>query len=248
MSHLYGLLGRNISYSRSPEIHRNLWGDEGADKEYRLFDVDDIEGFVREAKTWRDLRGFNVTIPYKEEIIRYIDQLEGDAQAIGAVNTVKCVPSENGLQWIGYNTDVAGFETLLEEVRVSPDVRAIILGTGGASKAVVQALTKQAIHYVTVSRTPSDRELSYADLSDILQTSVHKLIINATPLGSHQFPDIAPPIPYSLLTPSDTLIDLIYSPAETPFMQQGREQGAKVSNGLTMLWTQAREAQAIWAK
>lgn len=245
MRELYGLLGRNISYSRSPEIHHILWGNDRGEKEYHLFDSEDLDSFVHEAKITAELRGFNVTIPYKQSIIPYLDELEGDALATGAVNTVKCLPSG---RWIGYNTDVTGFEELLESMNIIPSSRVYILGTGGASKAVVRAFEKRGMASTLVSRHPQGDTLDYEALPSIFPIACPRLIVNTTPLGSHQFPDRQPPIPYSLLTPDDTLIDLIYAPEQTPFMKEGQKFGAKVINGLTMLWGQARAAQAIWAE
>ncbi|SJZ31439.1 shikimate dehydrogenase family protein [Porphyromonas cangingivalis] len=245
MTEVYGLLGRDISYSRSPEIHRVLWGKDIEDRDYLLFDTKNLIAFVGRAKAMSDLRGFNVTIPYKQAIIPYLDELEGDALATRAVNTVKCLPSG---RWIGYNTDVIGFETLIGGMDLDPSSEIYILGTGGASKAVVRALEKRGRALILISRHPQEGVLCYEDLPTLLSTTFPKVIVNTTPLGSHQLPDQLPPIPYSLLTSEDTLIDLIYSPEETPFMKEGQKVGAKVSNGLTMLWEQARAAQAIWAR
>lgn len=245
MREVYGLLGRGISYSRSPEIHSELWGEKVQGREYQLFDVEELSSFVTRAKALSGLRGFNVTIPYKEQIIPYLDRLEGDALAIQAVNTVKCLPS--GL-WIGYNTDVLGFEALLDEVISSTtDAEVYVLGTGGAAKSVVRAWEKRGKTPWLVSRTPwGAKEIGYVELSYLLTRHSHRVIINTTPLGSQQHVDSCPPIPYDQLTADDVLIDLVYSPAETLFIRQGRAQGACVINGWVMLVEQARAAQEIW--
>lgn len=245
MSEIYGLLGRGISYSRSPEIHKSLWADDYCERQYILFDTTDLDTFVAKGKQMHELRGFNVTIPYKEAIIPFLDALEGDALATGAVNTVKCCPSG---RWVGYNTDVTGFEELLEGMPLNTCSEVYVLGTGGASKAVVRAFQKRGMPSSLVSRHPYGDTLSYEALSQTFSPSSPKIIVNTTPLGSHLFPDELPPIPYHLLTPADTLIDLVYVPEETPFMKEGQRRGATVSNGLKMLWGQARAAQLIWAK
>ena len=248
MRELYGLLGRRISYSRSPEIHQALWQEKDdalIGSEYVLFDTDDLKSFVNYAKSLKHLRGFNVTIPYKESILAYLDEIDEDASIIGAVNTVKCMPDGG---WIGYNTDVTGFEETIRGLDLCSPIQVFILGTGGASKAVARAFEKRSIPFTYVSRHPQGAHIGYDTMEMRLNPSIPQLIVNTTPLGSAQYPSQSPPIPYDLLSSRTLLIDLIYVPEDTSFMQEGRKFGARTFNGLTMLWAQARAAQKIWSK
>ncbi len=244
----YGLLGRGISYSRSPEIHDSLWKEKGKACEYLLYDTDDLTAFFEWAKGNRRLDGFNVTIPYKEQVIPFLDTLDDDAAKVGAVNTVKCLRSDSECRFIGYNTDVAGFEQTLGLFTIRPDAHAIVLGTGGASKAVCHAFSKQNIPYRSVSRTAGKGYFTYEDLDTLVKLPGQKVIVNATPMGTVHLQDVYPPLPYTALTEIDILIDLVYTPEETPFMAKGKAAGAQVSGGFTMLYGQARAAQAIWER
>lgn len=203
------------------------------------------------------LSGFNVTIPYKEAFIPYLDELDSAAKEIGAVNTVKVFP-DGRLK--GYNTDVIGFEFLLgkrasdnrhceggtiEAIHIAPTTMALILGTGGASKAVQYVLKKNHIPYHLVSRDAMKGDYTYDQLTpEIIKE--HLLIINTTPVGMAPNIEAAPAIPYDAITNQHTLIDLIYNPEETLFLRHGREHGATTANGLPMLYAQAEAAWKIW--
>lgn len=242
--HTYGLIGRTLAHSFSPRYFAQKFEREGiADAEYRAFELPRIEDFPALLQARHRLAGLNVTIPYKEQIIPYLDRLSAEAQAIGAVNTI----AFEGDELVGHNTDAEGFRAsltphLMAAQRQQP---ALILGTGGASKAVAYVLGELGMAFSFVSRTPQEGQLNYADVTpECLQTV--GLIVNTTPLGTH--PDIkkCPTLPYSALGPKHLLYDLIYNPAETLFMRQGRNQGATAVNGWNMLRLQAEAAWRTW--
>jgi len=241
MKELYGLLGKNIGYSFSRGYFSEKFQKEKLDHQYTNFDLDRIED-VTDLLHNPDIKGMNVTIPYKEEIIPFLDKLDPIAQEIGAVNVIKF---EKGEKTIGYNSDYYGFTTSLEPLLHADITKALILGTGGASKAIAFALGKLGIDHTFVSRNSGAGKLSYSDLNNVVMAS-NKLIINCTPLGTH--PDIKahPDIPYHYLTEKHVLYDLIYNPDQTAFMKKGLQQGAKVTNGLKMLILQAEKSWEIW--
>ena len=238
---LYGLVGHPLGHSFSKTYFSEKFDREGIDACYENFDLDDLEALRALLRQHPDLCGFNVTIPYKEAILPYLDLLDPVAAEVGAVNTVKVMP--NG-QLKGYNTDVIGIEkTLLRLAGHMPS--ALILGTGGASKAVQYVLKKMDLPYHLVSRSSERGTFTYETLTPgIIQD--HLLTINATPVGMAPFVDEAPAIPYEALTPEHVLFDLIYNPEETLFLKHGRENGAQTVNGLEMLHAQADAAWNIW--
>lgn len=240
-----GLIGKNISYSFSKgyfeEKFKNLNID---DLTYRNFDIPEIEEFPfliyqKEEK----FLGFNVTIPYKLSIMKYLTSIDADAQKIGAVNTIK-ITDDNEL--VGYNTDIYGFENSLKPLLKPHHKKALILGTGGASKAIAFVLDKLNIEYLFVSRNiNSNTIISYKDISkEVLES--HHLIINCTPLGTHPNIENCPDIPYEFITNKHFLFDLIYNPSETTFLKQGKEKGSIIKNGLEMLELQAEKSWEIW--
>lgn len=192
-----------------------------------------------------DLFGLNVTIPYKESIIPFLDDLDQEARNIGAVNTVRILRKNERVHTIGYNTDVYGFHMSLKPFLLNTHHRALVLGTGGAAKAVKYVLKKMGISVVSVSRYAGKAELTYDQLNEAIIRS-HPLIINTTPLGMHPDSDSFPPIPYQAIGPDHLLFDLIYNPEETLFLKKGKEQGAVILNGHTMLKLQAEKAWEIW--
>lgn len=232
-----GLLGHDIGYSRSPKLFEEIFHREGLEgSTYRLIDRPEVEPFVSEVRRTDHWDGFNVTTPYKTAIIPYLDRLDPLAAAVGAVNCVTC---REGLL-TGYNTDVEGFAvSLREEVgeRTLPS-SALILGSGGASRAVRVALEQLGIPSETVSRS---RGLTYDKLTPE-QLAHTPLIVHATPLGSAKYPGAKPPLPYDALHPGQLLIDLTYEPEVTPFLAEGRAHGCRTANGLTMLRAQAEAA------
>ncbi len=260
------LIGHPVHHSFSGRYFNEKFELEGIDAEYLLVDLDDINQFeaLLLSSKWS---GFNVTIPYKKEIIKYLDSLSLEAEEIGAVNTIKvcyfpegesCAENraKNSVkdckpQLIGYNTDVIGFESTLTPLLEPHHNRAIILGTGGASMAVAYVLRKLGIEYVKVSRTAinsgncGDNIISYNQLTAEMVES-HKLIINTTPIGMTPNTTEYPTIPYDALTTQHLLYDLVYNPERTLFLQFGEERGCKTISGLAMLYAQADAAYKIW--
>ena len=238
----YGLIGKNISYSFSKGFFTHKFETEKRKDTYENFDIDRIEDFPNIIKNTQGLKGLNVTIPYKESIIPFLNKLDNEAEKIGAVNTIKF--SKNG-QLIGYNTDHYGFAKSLEEFFPFHKKTALILGTGGASKAIKYVLEALHFEFLTVSRTPNGTSISYEAMNrDIINK--YFLIINCTPVGT--FPDVNsyPQIPYHLLTKNHVLYDLIYNPAQTEFIKRGFAAGARVTNGISMLEYQVEKSWAIW--
>lgn len=213
---------------------------------YVNFDIENIEDFLEIVSKYnKSLKGCNVTIPYKESIFNYLDEIDRTASEIGAVNTIKF--SSDG-KLVGYNTDVVGFEKSLIPLLKTHHTKALILGTGGASKAVAYVLKKIDIDYFKVSRNPKDNlVLTYADISNQLLNE-YSLIINCSPLGTYPNINQKPMIPYQFLTSKHLLYDLIYNPVETAFLIEGKKRGTQVKNGLEMLELQAEESWRIWNK
>ena len=238
----YGLIGRNISYSFSRGYFREKFRKLGLeDCDYVNFDLQHIQEFTALLHQHQELAGLNVTIPFKEAVIPYLNALDPIAEKIGAVNTIKLTPEGT----VGYNTDAHGFEQALLPYLKPHHRGALILGTGGASKAIAYVLDKLGIPYKYVSRNPLAEQLAYEDISASVLTA-HPLIVNCTPLGT--WPDIEakPNIPYDLLGPQQLLFDLIYNPEKSTFLQQGEQRGTVISNGLKMLELQAEKAWEIW--
>jgi shikimate dehydrogenase len=243
---LLGLIGYPLSHSFSAGYFSEKFRKEGIrDFEYRNFPLQNLSGFRELVKTHPDLIGLNVTIPYKEEIIDYIDKIDPVAKKISAVNTLKFFQDGSRKAITGYNTDYYGFRDSLVPNLDSGHRNALILGTGGASKAVAFVLDELGIKYLYVSRKPEGGELGYHDLC-ISVIQKHLLIINTTPLGT--FPEIRsfPDIPYDLLSPDHLLYDLVYNPPETEFLRFGRQKGTKCINGQKMLELQAEKSWEIW--
>lgn len=244
---IYGLIGKKLAHSFSPEYFRLKFEKSRIDAKYSLFELDEIAGLQHLIQSDSNIFGLNVTIPYKKEIIQYLHELDEVASQVGSVNTIRFIRDERGLILKGYNTDVLGFEqTLLHFLNKKQGIRALLLGTGGSASAVVYVLKKHKMPFLTVSRNPKmENEISYRELNkEVLQES--KLIINTTPVG--MFPNVvdAPPIPYQFLGKGHFLYDLVYNPIETEFLKRGKRQGAKTLNGLKMLEVQAEESWKTW--
>jgi len=238
----FGLIGRNISYSFSRGYFTQKFSDLNlSGYTYENFDFQEIEEFKTLIKEQSNIAGFSVTIPYKQEIIPYLDGLDTKAEKIGAVNTIK--PTANGL--IGYNTDIHGFQKSIEPFLKEHHKKALILGTGGASKAVAFVFEELGIAYKFVSRTAKENQLTYSELTkEIIEE--YTVIVNSSPLGT--FPNIKdkPAIPYQFLKDKHLLFDLIYNPEKTAFLQEGENAGAAICNGGKMLELQAEKAWEIW--
>ncbi|WP_340170889.1 shikimate dehydrogenase [Lacinutrix sp.] len=242
----FGLIGKDISYSFSRNYFKKKFEIEGVKNvSYENFDIKDIATFKSKLKQETDINGYNVTIPFKETIIPYLDKLNKKAKIIGAVNTIKI--SKKG-QFIGYNTDYYGFKKSLKPLLKPYHKNALILGTGGASKAIAYALKSLDIKYVFISRNASEKaKYTYNELTETI-INTHQIIINCTPLGT--FPDInnCPNIPYQAITNKHLLFDLIYNPSETKFLKLGKQNKAVTINGEQMLLLQAEKSWQIWNK
>jgi shikimate dehydrogenase len=238
----FGLIGFPLSHSFSKKYFTDKFEQEGIkDCAYDVYPLENIAQLPALLKNNPTLEGLNVTIPYKEQVLPYLTQKGEIVQRMGACNCIKIA----GGQLTGYNTDVDGFEQSLAKYLQPTHKRALVLGTGGAGKAVEYVLKKLKIRYKYVSRKPSVKNLSYEQLTaDVI--AAHTLIINTTPLGMYPNITQAPPIPYHSLTPAHYLFDLIYNPAKTLFLQKGEEHGAVIQNGLDMLVVQAEESWKIW--
>ena len=243
---LYGLIGYPLSHSFSKKYFSEKFEKEGiSGASYELFELPDISGFEPLVKRLPDLCGLNVTIPHKQAIISYLNALDGSAQKVGAVNVIRL---QGGVR-TGYNSDYFGFKRSLEQwlPKEKSGLKALVLGTGGASKAVTAALNDLDIPFQLVSRTAGPQLLTYRSLqSQPEMLKEHQLIINTTPLGTAPNIDEAPPLDYHLLSSEHFLYDLVYNPAQTRFMLLGKSQGAQAKNGLEMLQLQAEKAWEIW--
>ncbi len=241
---IYGLLGKNISYSFSRGYFSKKFKKLNLKKyKYVNFDIPQIEDFPLVIYRKRNLSGLNVTIPYKVDVIPYLDKLDKTAKIIGAVNTIK-ISKKGKLK--GYNSDVVGFENSIKPLLKEHHTKALILGTGGASKAVAYALKINSIAYKFVSRNPENsNQISYENLSEEI-IKEHTIIINCTPLGTSPNIEKCPNIPYQFITKNHLLYDLIYNPEITTFLSKGKENGATIKNGYEMLELQAEESWRIW--
>lgn len=241
---LFGLLGRNISYSFSKGYFTEKFLKDAAlsNCSYENFDIQDIAEFKEIIKNNPDLVGMNVTIPYKEVVIPFLDEMSTIAAEIGAVNTIKFT-KDGKLK--GFNTDYYGFQKSLEPLLQNHHKKALILGTGGASKGVAYALKELGIDCTFVSREAKEGILAYADLNETVFEN-YQIIINASPVGTSPNIETYPLIPYEFFTDKHIAYDLIYNPAETQFLKKAKLQGAVTKNGQDMLIFQAEKAWEIW--
>ncbi len=245
MEKRFGLIGLTVSHSFSKTYFEEKFFREGLrDHTYELFPLSKIEEVENLLKETVGLSGLNVTLPYKESVIKFLDEIDPVAKRIGAVNVIKVKDGK----YIGYNTDSAAFtETLTKWLPENHKIKAIILGTGGASKAIRESLSKLKITFKTVSRSEEKGDLTYEELNAKPELfEKHHLIINATPLGLHPNTEAMAPIDYSLLNEKHYVYDLIYNPARTIFLQKAEIHGAQIKNGLEMLQIQAEKSWEIW--
>lgn len=247
--HVFGLIGYPLShsFSKSYFTEKFEWMKR-TDHRYELFPLASIAEFPTLLKQQVDLKGINVTIPYKQAVLPFLDELDSEAASIGAVNVIQI---KNG-QLKGYNSDIYGFELSLRGLLAKSNtaahsLKALVLGTGGASLAICYVLKKLNIDFSLVSRSPSAHQLSYEQLSPEL-LKAHRLVVNCTPVGTFPKQDNFPALPYEAITKNHFFYDLVYNPKETLFLQKAKQKGAIVSNGLIMLHLQAEKAWEIWNK
>lgn len=244
----YGLLGYPLGHSFSKNYFNQKFEAEKIDAEYLNFEIPDIKEIKNVIKENPELNGLNVTIPYKQQVIPYLDDLDDDARQIGAVNVIKFSKGLFGkVKLKGYNSDIIGFKQSIETLLKDHHRKALILGTGGASKAVFHGLKQLGIAATFVSRQCKEYCITYEEITEKIMEQYH-VIVNTTPLGMYPNVNACPNIPYELLTSDHLLYDLLYNPDETLFMQKGKERGAVVKNGLEMLLLQAFAAWEIWQK
>ncbi|MFD2554051.1 shikimate dehydrogenase family protein [Sphingobacterium tabacisoli] len=241
-----GLIGFPLGHSFSKNYYLSKFEDEEInDVNYDLYSLENINQFPSLFLNDNRFRGFNVTIPHKQTVMGFIDDLSIEAKEIGAVNCITVHRSEDKVSLKGYNTDAFGFETSLTPLLTPQHNRALVLGNGGAAKAILYTFEKLGIPYTIVSRSKTNGHLTYEQLNEDLISS-HPIIVNCTPLGT--FPNIeeCPQIPYEYISNRHLLYDLIYNPVETLFLQKGRSQNAITKNGHEMLILQAEKNWQIW--
>ncbi len=243
---LLGLIGYPLSHSFSVKYFGEKFGRErisGFDyRNYPIESVNELRPLIEDTK---ELIGLNVTIPHKEKVMPLLDEIDPEASAIGAVNTIRIRREGGKINLKGYNSDAYGFRESLMPLLGAGHRQALVLGTGGASKAVTHALGELGIAYQHVSRTPSGGQLHYLDLCYAI-IKKHTIIINTTPLGTYPHTSSFPNIPYDLVTPGHIMYDLVYNPPETEFLRLGKQKGAVVKNGHEMLVLQAERSWEIW--
>lgn len=245
MKRLYGLVGFPLGHSFSASYFSEKFRLENTEAEYRNFPMEVVDSVRNLVAENLNLHGFNVTIPHKQAIIPFLDKLSDAAREIGAVNVVKIFREDGKLRLFGFNTDYIGFEESLKPLLPNDCRAALVLGTGGASRAVAYALRRLGILPQFVGRRASHEVLSYDCLNaDIMRNN--RLIVNCTPLGMFPDTDSVPPILWSEVCSGHLLYDLVYNPEQTKFMRMGSERGARVKNGLEMLHRQAEAAWNIW--
>lgn len=237
----FGLIGRKLGHSFSRSYFTDKFQRESINADYSLIEIEDIAAINGIIKGNDSLRGLNVTIPYKESVLPYLDELSAEAEAVGAVN---CIAIKDGYLK-GYNTDIEGIDLSLNMLNIEPSCKALIFGTGGASKAVAYILRSRNIAYKVVSRTTERGDITYKDITPETLAE-HTLLINTTPLGMYPDVDSAPDIDYGAVSSSHRVFDLVYNPEPTLFMRRCMEQGASVIGGSAMLRCQAEASWRIW--
>ncbi|MBO4443783.1 MAG: shikimate dehydrogenase [Bacteroidaceae bacterium] len=242
---LYGIIGNPLKQSFSQKYFTEFFGKTGRDARYSLFYLESIKDFPALVKEYPEMIGLNVTIPYKQQVIPYLDTLDESASAIGAVNVIRVSHQDGRIFLSGHNSDFIGFRDSIKPLLRPHHRKALILGTGGASKAVDYALRQLGIETTFVSRTPATGQLAYGQLDQNIMQE-YTIVVNTTPLG--MFPDVdsCADIPYQLLGERHLCYDVVYNPEKTLFLQKAEEKGATIKNGLEMLYLQAQEAWKIW--
>jgi shikimate dehydrogenase len=244
----YGLIGFPLKHSFSRSYFNDKFAAENIDAEYINFEIPSIEEFKDIIKGYPNLKGLNVTIPYKEQVIPYLDELSDNAKLIGAVNVIKFSRTKGKLKLTGYNSDIIGFKESIDPLLQTPNQQALVLGSGGSAKAIFYGLRQLGVVPTYVSRTANPDDIftiTYNQLTQEMMES-HPIIVNCTPVGMWPQVDECPNIPYQYVTEKHLLYDLLYNPNETMFMRLGKERGATVKNGLEMLLLQAFASWEFW--
>lgn len=241
----YGLIGYHLGHSFSMGYFNEKFKNEAINAVYENFEIPDIQDITTVIGSNPDLAGFNVTIPYKEKVMDYLDYIAPEAAEIDAVNVVKVTHNGERAVLKGFNSDVVGFVNSIKPLLRPLHKKALVLGTGGASKAVEYGLRKLGLETIKVSRTEKDYTITYGQVTPEL-LSEYKVIVNCTPCGMAPHFDECPNLPYDSIDDSFLLYDLIYNPEETLFLRKGKEKDATVKNGLEMLLLQAEEGWNIW--
>ena len=245
----YGLIGKNLSHSFSPDYFKKKFQNLGIKADYKIFELNDITEFPKLIANNTDIKGLNVTIPYKRSVSQFMDLVDETVKRTGSINTVKIQHKHNKAILSAYNTDVIGLEeTIAPILNKKENIKALILGSGGSANSVAYVLQILGIYFSIVSRNPIGRSQTHYSMLNKEIIEQNFLIINTTPVG--MYPDINsfPQIPYEFITDKHILYDLIYNPSDTLFLQKGREHGATCINGLKMLEIQADAAWSIWNK
>lgn len=246
MKDKYGLIGNPLGHSYSHEFFNKKFKDEGINAEYFKFPIPDISELLNIIKNNPELQGLNVTIPYKEQVIAYLDELDENTRQIGAVNVIKFIRENGNLKLKGFNSDLIGFQNSIIPLINDSHKKALILGTGGASKAVAQAFRNMGIEYTFVSRTKNTpNTIHYNDLDKSI-IEEYTIIVNTSPVGTYPNVNEYPNIPYQYLTDKHLLYDVVYNPPLTKFLESGQKYGAIIKNGEEMLKLQAIGAWEIW--
>lgn len=242
---IYGLIGFPLIHSFSQNYFNQKFEAESIKARYLNFELPDIGDFMEVVSEYPTLAGLNVTIPYKEQVIPYLNEMDEDAAKIGAVNVIKIIRNKGSLKFKGYNSDIIGFTDSISPLLNERRKKALVLGTGGASKAVVRGLENLGITATLVSRSAREGVITYEDLTPELMAE-NLIIVNTTPLGMYPHVEECPDIPYDCLTKEHLCYDLLYNPDVTMFMRKAEEYGAETKNGLEMLLLQAFAAWNIW--
>lgn len=241
----YGIIGLPLGHSFSPGFFNEKFKNEGIDAIYEKYELPQIESLLEILAMNPELKGLNVTIPYKQKVMNFLDELSDEARAIGAVNVVRINHDGKKLHMKGYNSDVIGFTRSIEPLLTSYHKKALILGTGGASKAIEYGLQKIGLEILKVSRRKDKDTITYDEVTPEL-IHEYNVIVNCTPVGMYPHTEECPALPYDAMDNRTLLYDLIYNPDETLFMKRGKEHGAVVKNGLEMLLLQAYASWEFW--